>query len=95
MVAPLQGQQNTGCRKTWGKGVKRTEIIIMDCSTPRLALWQGSPACRKNGGYPDRVRRALGGVPAGLALVPVGDAGAGGCAQGVAAFPCSPGAYGT
>jgi hypothetical protein len=49
MAAPLQGQQNTGCRKTWGKGVKRTEIIIMDCSTPRLALWQGSLACRKNG----------------------------------------------
>ena len=35
-----------------------------------------------NGGYPDHVRRALGGVPAGLALVPVGDAGAGGVHAG-------------
>jgi len=49
MAAPLQGQQNTGYRKTCGKGVKRPEIIIMACSTPRRALWQGSPACRKNG----------------------------------------------
>ena len=51
MAAPLHGQQNTGCQKTWGKGVKRTEMIRMDCSTPGLALWQGSPARRFNGRF--------------------------------------------
>jgi len=30
MAAPLHGQQNMGCQKTWGKGVKRTEIIIIN-----------------------------------------------------------------
>src|SRR5262245_35072 len=49
MAAPVHGQQHTGCQKTWGKGVKRTEIIRMDGSTPGPALWQGSPAWRTNG----------------------------------------------
>src|SRR5262249_6363178 len=47
----FEGQQSAGCRKTCGKGVKRTEIILMGCSTPRLALWQGSLACRTNGHF--------------------------------------------
>ena len=36
-------------RKTCGRGAKRTQILGMGCSTLRLALGQGSPACRKNG----------------------------------------------
>src|SRR4030095_13786210 len=50
MASPLQGQQSTGCRKTCGKGAKRTQILAMGCSTPGLALGQGSPGCRFNGG---------------------------------------------
>ena len=38
-----------GCRKTCGIGVKRTQILGMGCSTLKLDLQQGSPACRKNG----------------------------------------------
>ena len=32
----------------------------MGCSTPRLALWQGSSACRKNGRLPCRWRSVSG-----------------------------------
>jgi hypothetical protein len=51
MASPLQGQQSTGCRKTCGKGAKRTQILAMGCSTPGLALGQGSPGCRFNGRF--------------------------------------------
>src|SRR5262249_50542348 len=36
-------------RKTCGRGVKRTQILAMGCSTRKPALWQGSPVCRRNG----------------------------------------------
>jgi hypothetical protein len=45
----LAGQSYAGCRKTCGRGVKRTQILAMGCSTRKPALWQGSPVCRKNG----------------------------------------------
>ena len=38
------------CRKTCGRGVKQTQILGMGSSTPRLALGQEAPACRRNGG---------------------------------------------
>jgi hypothetical protein len=38
-----------GCRKTYGIGVKRTQILGMGCSTLKLDLWQGSLTCRRNG----------------------------------------------
>jgi hypothetical protein len=45
----LEGQSYAGCRKTCGRGVKRTQILGMGCSTPRLAPQQGYPYCRVNG----------------------------------------------
>jgi hypothetical protein len=42
-------QPSVECRKTYGRGAKRTEILGMGCSTPRLDLWRGSLACRTNG----------------------------------------------
>ena len=42
-------QPRAECRKTRGKGVKRTQILAMGRSTPKLALWQGYAACRFNG----------------------------------------------
>src|SRR5262245_53496185 len=36
-------------RKTCGRGVKRTQMLAMGCSTRKPALWQGSPVCRRNG----------------------------------------------
>ena len=38
-----------GCRKTYGIGVKRTQILGMGCSTLKLDLWQVSLTCRNNG----------------------------------------------
>src|SRR5712691_9140587 len=43
--------QDVECRKTCGRRVKRTKILRMSCSTPRLALYQVSPACRFNGRF--------------------------------------------
>jgi hypothetical protein len=39
------------CRKTYGRGAKRTEILGMGCSTPRLASRWGYPACADNGRF--------------------------------------------
>ena len=50
IVAPIKGQQRVECRKICGKGAKRTQILGMSCSTLRLPLRQGSPACPVNGG---------------------------------------------
>ena len=35
-----ESQPDAECRKTCGRGVKRTQILGMGCSTPVLALWQ-------------------------------------------------------
>jgi hypothetical protein len=44
MASPLKGQQSAECRKTCGKGAKRTQILAMGCSTPRLGLGAGVPS---------------------------------------------------
>src|SRR5262247_3370548 len=44
-----EGQESAACRKTCGRGSKRTEMIRMGYSTPRLHLSWVAPACRKNG----------------------------------------------
>jgi hypothetical protein len=38
IVSALEGEQCAECRKTCGRGAKRTEILGMGCSTPRLDL---------------------------------------------------------
>src|SRR5215217_1902200 len=45
-------QPSVECRKTYGRGAKRTEILGMGCSTPRLASRWGYPACADNGRFP-------------------------------------------
>jgi hypothetical protein len=45
------------CRKTCGRGVKRTQILGMGYSTPRLTQWQESSACRFNGRFPGDAER--------------------------------------
>src|SRR5882762_1689475 len=47
--------QDVECRKTCGRRVKRTKILRMSCSTPRLALYQVSPPCRFNGRFSSTV----------------------------------------
>ena len=42
-----------GCRKTYDRGAKWTQIGGMGCSTRRLARQHGSSACRPNGRYFD------------------------------------------
>jgi hypothetical protein len=49
----IEGQPRVECRKTCGRGVKRTQILGMGYSTPRPTQWQESSACRKNEGYSD------------------------------------------
>jgi len=44
-----KGQPHGECRKTCGRGDKRTEIIRMSCSTLKLDLRQGCSPCRFNG----------------------------------------------
>jgi len=44
--------RGAACRKTSGRGAKRTQICGMGCSTPKLALESGCPACRFNGRLP-------------------------------------------
>src|SRR5215470_2375835 len=53
--AVREGQSDTECRKTCGRGAKLTEILGMGYSTPKSALRQGSPACRRNGCITQRV----------------------------------------
>ena len=48
MSGGRRAQQSVGCRKTWGRGAKRTQMLAMGCSTRKPALWQGSPVCRIN-----------------------------------------------
>jgi len=48
----LEGQPRVECRKTCARGDKRTEIIQMSYSTPKLGLWQGLPTCPFNGRFP-------------------------------------------
>jgi hypothetical protein len=47
----IEGQPRVECRKTYGRGAKRTEILGMGCSTPRLASRWGYPACADNGRF--------------------------------------------
>ena len=48
-----KGQQSARCRKTCGRGAKRTEILDMGCSTPKLALERRYASCPQNGRYPE------------------------------------------
>src|SRR5712691_2220529 len=48
------GQQSAGCRKTYGRGAKRTQILDMGCSTPRLTPQRAYLACRRNGRLSNR-----------------------------------------
>jgi hypothetical protein len=47
----LEGQPRVECRKTCGRGVKRTQILGMGYSTPRPTQWKEFSACRINGRY--------------------------------------------
>jgi len=63
MVSLLEDQQSDGCRKTCGRGAKRTKILGMGCSTPKLASQVGNPYCRSllldsGGFYSNDVREA-------------------------------------
>jgi hypothetical protein len=40
--------RSTECQKTYERGAKRTEILGMGCSIPRLTQWKESSACRFN-----------------------------------------------
>ena len=48
-VSSLKGQQWAECQKTCRRGAKRTQILAMGCSTPKLDMWRGCLACPENG----------------------------------------------
>ena len=47
--AVWEGQSDAECRKTWERGAKRTQILGMSYSTPRLVLGEGYSCRRING----------------------------------------------
>jgi hypothetical protein len=49
--AVREGQSDAECRKTCERGAKRTQILGMSYSTPRLVLGQGYSCCLFNGRF--------------------------------------------
>ena len=58
--AVREGQSDTECRKTCGRGVKRTQILAMGCSTPRIDLQWGFSFCALNGRFLVALRHGRG-----------------------------------